>query len=206
MGLSSPIPPNAVALGHAVVVVDVQRDFCPGGSLAVPDGDRIFPTVNRWVRTFQAAGLPVVFTQDHHPPRHISFHERGGPWPPHCVQGTSGAAIHPAIWVPVGAVRFYKGEDPDRDAYSGFEGRLYDPREPDRRGPDLASWLREAGIHHLYVLGLATDYCVRATALDAIRAGFAVSVVEAGVRGVDRNPGDSERALAELAAAGVERL
>lgn len=196
------VPDSALTAGHALVVVDVQRDFCPGGSLAVPDGDAIFGVVNAWLQAYHQHGLPIAFTQDYHPQNHISFKARGGLWPPHCVAGSAGAEIHPAIWIPPEASFFHKGVDPDQDAYSGFEGRLYDPAHPAEPGPGLAEWLRQRQVTTVVVMGLATDYCVRATALDALSLGFAVKLVRAGVRGVDVHPGDSERAIDEVAARG----
>jgi len=184
----------------ALIVVDLQNDFCPGGALAVPDGDAIVPRVNQWVETFAQKGRPIAYTQDWHPPGHISFRERGGPWPPHCVQGTPGAQLHPALLVR--GTLFRKAFDPDRDAYSGFESVRV---EPDGRlsNEGLAAWLRRMGVRRLLVVGLATDYCVRATALDGLKAGFAVTVDPAACRAVDVEPGDGERALAELSRAGA---
>ena len=128
----------------------------------------------------------MVASRDWHPPHHVSFTERGGPWPPHCVQGTSGAEFHPALdRGPIARV-FSKGQDPDRDAYSAFDGT------------GLKQWLQERGVESLVVGGLATDYCVDASVLDALDAGFAVAVLESGVGAVDVHPGDGERALKEM--------
>ncbi len=184
----------------ALMIVDVQNDFCPGGALAVPEGDQIIPIVRAWAEDFFRQGYPIVTTQDNHPPHHISFGERGGPWPPHCVQGTLGFALHPALQLPPHAVCL-KGEDPDQDAYSGFEGLVEGPegnREP------LASFLHRASVDTVYVAGLATDYCVKATVLDALKAGFRTIVLRDAVRGVDVNAGDSARALEEMAGQGAE--
>lgn len=196
---SDPIP--AIPLvddAAALIVVDVQRDFCPGGALAVPDGDAVVPVIDGWIDRFQRRGLPIVYTRDWHPPAHVSFRERGGPWPPHCVQDTPGAAFHPDLRV-VGAV-FHKGFDPDRDAYSGFEGVRVNG------GEALAPWLRQQGVRHVVIAGLATDYCVRATALDALREGFGVTVDPAGCRAVNVRPHDGADALAELQSAGARLL
>lgn len=184
----------------ALIVVDLQNDFCPGGALAVPDGDAVVPRINRWVEAFSAAGRPVAYTQDWHPPGHVSFRERGGPWPPHCVQGTPGAAFHPDLLVR--GTLFRKAFEPDRDAYSGFEGVRVEP-DGSLSDEGLADWLRRLGVRRLVVVGLATDYCVRATALDGLRAGFAVEVDPAACRAVDVSPGDGDRALAELRQAGA---
>ena len=180
----------------ALVVVDVQNDFCPGGALAVPRGDEVVPVLNRWVEAFTAAGRPVVYTQDWHPAGHISFRERGGPWPVHCVQGTPGAAFHPDLVVQ--GVVFRKGFDREREAYSGFDGALARGEGAVDPGTGLAGWLRQQGVRRLYVGGLATDYCVRATVLDGLASGFEVAVLVPAVRAVDVKPGDGERALREM--------
>ena len=170
-----------------LIVVDVQNDFCPGGALGVAGGDRLAPAI---AAAAEAAGT-VVATRDLHPAGHVSFAERGGPWPAHCVAGTTGAELHPSV----SGMRFDriqdKGTDPDREAYSGFDGT------------DLAEYLRDRGVKRVLVAGLATDYCVRATALDAIREGFETTVLTDAVAAVDVEPGDGERALAEVRDAGA---
>jgi nicotinamidase/pyrazinamidase len=170
----------------ALLAVDVQADFLPGGALAVPGGDAVVPEL---VRLATDVDL-VVATRDWHPREHSSFVEKGGAWPVHCVAGTPGAALHPRVDALADLV-VSKGQDPARDAYSGFDGT------------DLAALLRSRGVTRVVVGGLATDYCVRATALDALRAGFATEVVAAAVRAVDVHPGDGARALEEMRAAGV---
>jgi nicotinamidase/pyrazinamidase len=177
---------------EALIVVDVQNDFCPGGALGVRDGDAVVPVLNGLIGRFRH----VALTCDWHPVDHCSFAARGGPWPPHCVQGTAGAAFHPALRTE-GATVFRKGAERDAEAYSGFAGRS-------DAGEDLAGWLRARGVTRVWIGGLATDYCVRATALDALRAGFEATVVADGCRAVDVRPGDGERALAELRAAGAQ--
>jgi nicotinamidase/pyrazinamidase len=175
-------------MGRALVIVDFQNDFTPGGALAVPGGDAIAGRVN----ALAASGdfVFVVATRDWHPADHGSFAAQGGPWPEHCVQGTPGADFHPALErAHVDAV-IETGQDTDDDGYSGFAGT------------GLAALLREHGIAELTVVGLATDYCVKHTALDGLREGFHVTVDGAAVRGVEVTPGDSERALAEVRAAG----
>lgn len=193
-------PPVDIRPGDALIVVDVQNDFCPGGALAVPQGDQVVPVLNRWIQRFSQAGQPIVYTQDWHPANHISFAERGGPWPPHCVQNTPGAQFHPDLVVE--GVVFQKGFDPDQEAYSGFAGHLQH-REPGAGATELAAWLQEQGVRRVFVGGLATDYCVRATTLDALAAGFAACVIAAGSRPVDVEPGDGDKALAEMEAAGA---
>jgi nicotinamidase/pyrazinamidase len=181
----------------ALVVVDVQNDFCPGGSLAVPDGDHVVPVLNRYAERFAAQGAAVFASRDWHPPRTRHFAAYGGVWPPHCVQGTTGAALHPALVLPARTQVVSKGMDPDEDAYSCFQACA-------EQGGDFASLLAAREIQRLFVGGLATDYCVKATALDALRAGLTVVILQDAVRAVDVTPGDGARALAELAAAGAE--
>jgi nicotinamidase/pyrazinamidase len=167
----------------ALLCVDVQRDFCPGGALAVPEGDKVVPVLNEYVARFRAHHLPIFATRDWHPPDHVSFRARGGPWPAHCVQDTRGAELHPDLALPAEASVVSKGTDRDEDAYSGFQGT------------NLAQQLRATRVERVFVGGLATDYCVRATALDAIHEGFQAFVLEDAVRGIDARPGDSARAL-----------
>jgi nicotinamidase/pyrazinamidase len=181
----------------ALLVVDVQNDFVPGGALPVPEGDRVVPVLNEYIQRFHQAGLPVYFSRDWHPAETKHFRAYGGAWPPHCIQETPGAAFHAQLQVPQDAVIVTKGVDPEEDAYSAFQGRTPDD-EP------FAERLLRDGVEHLYVGGLATDYCVRASALDALRQGFRVTILLDAVRGVDVQPGDSERALAELREAGAE--
>lgn len=183
---------------QALILVDVQNDFCPGGSLAVRDGDQVVPVLQTWAERLSAEGGLIVTTQDAHPPHHISFQDRGGPWPPHCVAGTPGFALHPDLKLPPHTA-FHKGFLADVDAYSGFEGKQV---EPDT-GQDLADYLRQNQIDHLYVGGLATDYCVKATVLDALNLGFAVTVLVDAVRGVNVHPEDSAAALDEMARQGA---
>ncbi|MCL5063720.1 MAG: bifunctional nicotinamidase/pyrazinamidase [Firmicutes bacterium] len=181
---------------QALVIVDAQNDFFPGGALAVPHGDDIIPVLNRWLAYFMDQGLPIALTQDFHPANHCSFHAQGGPWPPHCVQQSVGAAFYPALASLDSVAIFRKGSHPDRDAYSGFEG-------VDEHGLGLAQWLHQRGVQSLIVGGLATDYCVRATVLDGLGAGFSVTVLENGIRGVEANPGDSSRAIADMISHGA---
>ena len=174
---------------RALLIVDFQNDFCPGGALAVPDGDAIAGRLN------ELAGSGeydlVVATRDRHPPDHGSFVDQGGPWPVHCVAGTPGAELHHALDpTPIDAI-VDKGQDRTTEGYSGFEGT------------NLAELLRERGVDHVTVVGLATDYCVKNTALDAVREGFNVTVDSTATRGVDVQPGDSERALEQVRAAGA---
>jgi nicotinamidase/pyrazinamidase len=180
----------------ALVVVDVQNDFCPGGALAVPEGDAVVPVLNRYAERFAAQGAAVFASRDWHPARTRHFAAYGGVWPPHCVQGTPGAELHADLALPASAQLVSKGMDPEEDAYSCFQARA-------DAGGDFASLLATRGIRRLFVGGLATDYCVKATVLDALRAGLTVVVLQDAVRAVDVKPGDGTRALAELAAAGA---
>ena len=177
--------------GDALLIVDVQNDFCPGGALAVPDGDAVVPVINRLIQSAQSAGRPVFASRDWHPANHISFQERGGPWPPHCIQETAGAAFHPDLALPEEAIIISKGTDPDRDQYSAFDGT------------DLAQRLTEAEIGRIFVGGLAQEVCVRASVLDGLTAGFEVHLVAAATRPVEVDPGYGEQALAEMREAGA---
>ena len=187
-----------IAKDSCLVIVDVQNDFCPGGALSVPGGDEVIPKINSWVKRFQEAKLPVVYTQDWHPKNHCSFRENGGIWPPHCVQGTRGAELHPDL-IMDGTI-FRKGFLPDKEAYSGFDGTL----EGKPGNPALGQWLRENGVKRLYVGGLATDYCVKATVLDGLKQGFQVILIRQGVRAVNVNLGDGDRAIEEMVRSGAE--
>jgi len=179
----------------ALLVVDVQNDFADSeGSLAVDDGQAVIPVVNALV----AEAPVVVYSQDWHPPVTPHFATSGGTWPVHCVQGTWGAELHPDLVVGGDVMR--KGTSGE-DGYSAFTVR--DPQTGSETTTTLAATLRAAGVSSLVVVGLATDYCVRATALDGLALGWPVTVVREAVRAVDLKPGDGERALAELAAAGV---
>ncbi len=182
--------------GDALLIVDVQNDFCPGGSLAVPGGDAVVPVLNEYARRFHAAGLPVLVTRDWHPPETVHFTTGGGTWPPHCVQGTRGAAFHPGLRLPDGAILLSKGMDPTADSYSAFDAVAED-------GRSLVQVLHGLDVRRLFIGGLATDYCVRASAEDAITDGFAVVLLTDAMRGVDLQPGDSERALEEMRSLGA---
>ena len=175
----------------ALLVVDVQNDFCPGGALAVPEGDQVVPVLNDWIRAARESGVPVVASRDWHPAGHCSFAEQGGPWPVHCVQDTEGAAFHPELELPDDALVISKGRSPERDNYSAFDDT------------GLADMLRERGVERVWVGGLAQDVCVRATVLDACDAGFETHLIADATRPVDVEPGDGERALEAMRAAGA---
>ena len=185
----------------ALVVVDVQNDFAdPSGSLAVAGGDAIVPRVNEAIAQATDAGAFVVATQDWHPEVTPHFAKDGGIWPVHCVAGTWGAALHPALELPPGAPRVRKGTAGE-DGYSGFSVR--DPLTGVESATELEARLRERGIERVVVCGLATDYCVKATAVDGARLGFDVELLPDAVASVDLQAGDGERALAEMQEAGV---
>ena len=175
-------------MGRALIIVDFQNDFTPGGALAVASGDEIADRLNALAASDEFD--LVVATRDWHPPDHGSFAEQGGPWPAHCVQGTPGAELHPALDRDAIHVVVDKGQDPGTEGYSGFEAT------------GLADLLRAHGIDHVTVVGLATDYCVKNTALDALQEGFTVVLDSTAARGVEVSEGDSVRALAEVRAAG----
>jgi len=175
----------------ALIVVDLQPDFMPGGPLAVAEGDRIAAPIGRLASHFST----VVATQDWHPAGHVSFAERGGPWPPHCLAGSPGAQVHPGLPDELVTSKVRKGTGKDVDSYSGF-------RDDAGAATGLAGYLRERGIERLYVCGLARDFCVRATAIDGARAGFRVFVIDDLTRAVD--PSSRARVDAELAEAHVE--
>jgi nicotinamidase/pyrazinamidase len=170
----------------ALIIVDVQNDFCPGGALAVPDGDQVVPVINLLMENFA-----VVFaTQDWHPANHISFRPFGGAWPPHCIANTEGANLHPRLKIEK-LNHLFKGTKFNLEAYSGFQGT------------NLKRLLKKAGVLRVFITGLATDYCVRATVLDALADKFEVIVVTDAVRGVELTPGDSKKALSEMKKAGA---
>jgi nicotinamidase/pyrazinamidase len=172
----------------ALIIVDVQNDFCSGGALAVPDGDAVVEPINEL-----AAEAPLVLaTRDWHPPDHGSFAENGGPWPVHCVRDTPGAQLHPGIDAGRIDAIIDKGQTRDREGYSGFEDT------------ELERLLWDRGVDTVHLAGLALDYCVRATALDAKRAGFDAVVHRDATRAVEARPGDAERTVNELLDAGVE--
>jgi nicotinamidase/pyrazinamidase len=182
----------------ALVIVDTQLDFCPGGALAVVDGDHIVAVLNRYIEKFRSAGLPIIATRDWHPIKTSHFKALGGQWPPHCIQETRGAEFHPDLVLPRDAIIVSKGMGFEEDSYSGFQGK-------DPKGVALAKLLREQGVQRVFVGGLATDYCVKHTVLDAVQEGFQVVLLEDAIRGVNLQPGDSERAIDEMVHAGAQK-
>jgi len=177
--------------GDALIIVDLQKDFLPGGSLAVPDGDAVIAPINGYAALFSKNARPVFATRDWHPRDHCSFKSRGGPWPPHCVADSRGAEFPAGLAIPETATVISKATDPDRDAYSGFQET------------GLTRQLRAKGVKRVFVAGLATDYCVLATVKDALAEGFEAVVLADAVRAVNVTPGDGERAIGEMRALGA---
>lgn len=176
----------------ALIIVDVQNDFCPGGALAVPEGDQIVPIINKYIENFVSKNAIVVATRDWHPKNHVSFKEYGGLWPVHCVQNTWGAEFHPLLRLPKNVIIISKAFESEVEAYSGFQRT------------ELDNILKENGVKRLFVAGLATDYCVKATVLDALKLGYEVYVLVDAVKGVNVRPNDSENAINEMIKAGAK--
>jgi nicotinamidase/pyrazinamidase len=181
----------SIGAHDALLVVDVQRDFLPGGALGVPDGHAVVPVLNRYIALAHRAGLPVFASRDWHPRDHCSFRDQGGSWPPHCVANTDGAKFAPGLDLPAAAALVSKATEKEPDAYSAFQGT------------GLAARLRERGVRRLLVGGLATDYCVLSTVKDALREGFEVVLLEDAIRAVEVKPGDGNRAKREMVEAGA---
>ena len=181
---------RSIIVADALLIIDFQNDFCPGGALAVEGGDEIAEPIRRLAGSGRFDFIAA--TRDWHPPDHASFESEGGPWPVHCVQGTAGAELHPAMGeIEVDAI-VDVGRERDDEGYSGFEKS------------DLAQILREHGVERVFVCGLATDYCVRASTIDACAEGFDTTLVADAVRAVEVEPGDGERAIADMRAAGAD--
>lgn len=180
---------NEVRRGDALLIVDLQRDFCEGGALAVPDGDAVVPIIQDWVKQAVAQGVPIYASRDWHPPQHVSFEQQGGPWPPHCVQESEGAAFHPSFEPPGDIVPVIKGTRLDRDQYSAFDAT------------GLAADMRRSHVERIWIAGLAQDVCVRASTLDALKEGFEVLLLKDATRPVDE--GQGTLALEEMKAGGA---
>jgi nicotinamidase/pyrazinamidase len=183
----------SIKKSDALIIVDVQRDFCPGGALPVPEGDQVVPVLNKYIEKFTKSGARIFATRDWHPPNHVSFKPYGGPWPPHCVQGSRGAEFHPELRLPEKATIISKATDPKRESYSGFDGT------------DLERQLRTSGVKRVFVGGLATDYCVKNTVLDALKSGFETILLADATRGIDKTPGGVQKAVKEMASRGTKR-
>lgn len=183
---------------RALLIVDVQNDFCAGGALAVPGGDEIIPVLNKYVELFSREKLPIFASRDWHPKETKHFKQFGGPWPKHCVQNTKGARFHPELRLPQETVILSKGMDPDMDSYSAFHA-------VDSNGIEFFRVLKLFGIHELFVGGLATDYCVKWSVLDALKFGFKVKLLVDVVKGVNTRPKDSEDALHQMITRGAKK-
>lgn len=184
---------------EALLIVDVQNDFCPGGALAVTEGDHVVPVLNQYIEYFHAKNMPIFASRDWHPLRTKHFKKYGGPWPVHCVQSTSGAQFHPHLKLPPETIILSKGMDPGEDSYSAFQGF-------DSRGNSFLDILKKKKIKNLYVGGLATDYCVKSSVLDARKFGFKVYLLMDAIRGVNLKPEDSEQAILEMISAGAKKI
>jgi nicotinamidase/pyrazinamidase len=179
----------------ALILVDIENDFCPGGALAVAEGDQIVEPVNRLMPHFPL----VISTQDWHPANHVSFKAQGGPWPPHCVQGTRGAELHPALETQTIAHYLRKASSPDKDDYSEFEGK-------DEQGRSLDQVLKGHNVKRIFAVGLATDYCVLATVLDGLKLGYDVVAITDSMRAVNVEPEDGAKALRQMSEAGASLM
>lgn len=178
----------------ALLVVDVQNDFCPGGSLAVRRADDVVPKLNKVIEAFHKAGLPIFYSRDWHPRNHMSFKDQGGIWPSHCVKGTSGARFHPNLEITRGARIISKATTQDFEAYSAFQGT------------NLEKQLKSLGVDDVVLGGLTTDYCVKESSIDGLKAGFRVAVLKDCIKGVELKKGDSAAALKEVRKRGATLL
>jgi len=183
----------------ALLIVDVQNDFCPGGALAVPGGDRIIPILNQYIKLFHKTKLPIFASRDWHPKVTKHFKEFGGPWPVHCLQDSRGAKFHPDLNLPSTTIILSKGMDPKKDSYSAFQG-------VDKEGHSFLQILKKFNIKELYVGGLATDYCVKSSALDALKLGFEVKLLTDAMKGVNLKADDSKNAMEEMVKGGAEKI
>jgi nicotinamidase/pyrazinamidase len=178
----------------ALIIVDVQRDFCPGGALPVPEGDQVVPVLNEYIKLFKKANARIFATRDWHPLNHVSFKMYGGPWPPHCIQQSEGAKFHPDLKLPDNTGIISKAMDPSEESYSGFDGT------------ELAEDLKKSGVARVFVGGLATDYCVKNTVLDAITLGYETALLTDATRGINVKPDDVKEAIDEMTAKGAEKV
>jgi nicotinamidase/pyrazinamidase len=178
----------------ALIIVDVQNDFLPGGALPVPNGNEVIPILNKYIELFNKVKAPIFATRDWHPPNHISFKTQGGIWPLHCIQNSKGAEFALNLNLPKNAIIISKAVNPNMEAYSGFEGT------------DLALKLKELRVKKVFIGGLATDYCVKSTVLDALKEGFKAFFLEDASRGVNLKPEDSENAIKEMVNKGALKV
>src|SRR3989338_4427706 len=183
----------------ALLIVDMQNDFCPGGALGIKDGDKIIPAINKYIKIFSEKKLPVFASRDWHPKKTTHFKEFGGAWPRHCIQNSKGAEFHPKLRLPKETILLYKGMDPEKDSYSCFQAE-------DQRGMSFSGILKLFGIKELYIAGLATDYCVKFSTHEALKQGFKVKLLMDAIKGVNLKPGDSEKAIKGMVKNGAKKI
>lgn len=186
-------------LKKALLAVDVQNDFCPKGALGVPEGDKVVPNINKYIKIFSKNKFPVFASRDWHPKKTAHFKKYGGVWPVHCIENTKGAEFHPKLKLPKEAILLYKGMDPRKDSYSVFQAQ-------DSNGMIFSNLLKILGIEEIYLAGLATDYCVKYTTIDAIKQGFKVRILGDAIKGVNLKPKDSEKAIKEMIRLGAKMI
>ena len=183
----------------ALLIVDLQNDFCPGGALPVPDGDKIVPIINDLISIAVGRNMPILASKCWHPSDTTHFNTHGGPWPPHCIKTTKGAELHPDLKIPKNPILIYKCTKPNEDAYSAFDGK-------DRTGKTLLEILQNTKTEILWICGFATDYCVKATALDAKKYGFNIWVFKNACAAVNINPSDGKKSIEEMEQVGIKVL
>lgn len=183
----------------ALLIVDVQNDFCPGGALGVPEGDKIVPYINKYIKIFSKKKLPIFATRDCHPIKTKHFKDFGGVWPVHCIQNTRGAQFYPKLRLPKETILLYKGIYPEKDGYSAFEAE-------NENGMSFLSLLKRLSVQEIYISGLAIDYCVKFSTSDALKQGFKVKLLMDAVKGVNLRPNDSERAIKEMVKKGAKKI
>ncbi|MDP3732215.1 MAG: bifunctional nicotinamidase/pyrazinamidase [Candidatus Omnitrophota bacterium] len=183
----------------ALLVVDVQNDFCPGGALGVKDGDKIIPAINKYIKNFASKKLPIFASRDWHPKKTSHFKEFGGIWPKHCIQNTKGAAFHPKLKLPKEEILLYKGMDPEAGSYSVFQAQ-------DQNGMSFLNLLKRLGVEEIYIAGLATDYCVKFSVVDALKERFKVKLLVDAIKGVNLKSEDSDEAIREMVGSGVKKI
>lgn len=186
-------------LKKALLVVDVQNDFCSGGSLAVSEADKIIPNLNKYIKIFSQNKLPVFASRDWHPKKTVHFKKFGGVWPVHCVQNTKGAKFHPKLKLPKETIILSKGMDPEKDSYSAFQAL-------DSNGMEFLNLLKYSGVREIFIGGLATDYCVKYSAIDALMNGLKVKLLMDVIKGVNLNPADSDEAIKVMERYGAKKI
>jgi nicotinamidase/pyrazinamidase len=186
--------PSILKIGgaDALIIADIQMDFLPGGALSINDGDQVIPVLNDYIRIFHRAKAKIIASRDWHPLNHLSFRAQGGPWPPHCVQNHEGANFHPSLRLPKNTIVVSKATDAAKEAYSFFDGT------------DLAGILKSSGVTRVFVGGLATDYCVVNSVLDAVKLGLTTMVLVDAVRGINVTVGDVDKALVTMTKSGAK--